>query len=79
MVLYDRQFFKIVCYAPEHIERDLKKPKQFWSGLRTEIHVQIVGQGRLTYKEMLMRAIEIEASLRKDKSIVVPSRQPPQR
>ena len=60
---YDHKFCKLARYAVAHVDNDKKKVRRLRDGLRPEIRTALASHGRLTYKEMLHRAMEVEASL----------------
>lgn len=77
VVEYERKFIQMSCYATHMVDSREKKAHRFEKGLRPENGCILVGQGVMTYGEVLL-AHETASRLRLDNMIKKPA-EPPSR
>ena len=60
---YERKFCELARYAAAHVDTDERKARRLRDGLRPEIRTALASHGKLIYKDMLHRAMEVELAL----------------
>ncbi|XP_042020006.1 uncharacterized protein LOC121767712 [Salvia splendens] len=66
---YDRTLCDMTRYAPEQVDTDEKLADKFREGLRHEIKMALASHGRLTYAEELALALDVEATMPKERAM----------
>ncbi|XP_041998813.1 uncharacterized protein LOC121748463 [Salvia splendens] len=66
---YDRTLCDMTRYAPKQVDTDEKLADKFREGLRHEIKMALASRGRLTYAEELALALDVEATMPKERAM----------